>query len=48
MGLDLRKRFFFDRGDDDIVALSASRVEHEKGEAAVASNETEFGVRRGQ
>ena len=41
-GFDLRKRFLFDRGDDNLVALRAGSIEHQKREASVACDDAEL------
>ena len=47
MRVDIGKSFFFDRSDDDVMALCTSGIEHEERETAVTGDEAEFFFRGG-
>ena len=51
VGLDFREGLFLDGGNHHVEALSPGRIEHQKGEAAVAGDQAEsfsWGGHRGQ
>jgi hypothetical protein len=41
VGFDLRKSFFLDSSDDNLVSLSTGRIEHQKRKPTVARDQTD-------